>query len=259
MSLILFSFCVLHTVSVRQRDPAVGTLGETALRERSEGFRFHHRHETHVGAVYPDKWLNDAIFHNRTSGFYVEVGVLCPTACSTGAFFDLELCWSGICIDGQASSYETTGALHRTCDSMNGILCPGNQTSDISLEISGGGEGYSGLENSLILEHRELVKKKEENGEWRTQRKRVRCVDIVAEVKRKGRHRVDLLIMDVEGAEIVLLQQDSLFDIKIDTIIVETDQPDKLESLLVRRAYTKVGQVGYDYVFSCRNAMLLPM
>ena len=247
---VFYAFCLcLHVLWPLLRMTTETALEQISFCERSEGFRYHFEHDTHLGKVYPDRWLNEAIFHNRTQGFYIEIGVLCPTTCSTGTFFDLELCWSGFCIDGQFASHKATESSVRTCNSLHGIVCSSGKTSDVFIEVSGGGQGYSGIESSIRREHLELITTKEHSGEWQVSRKTLHCVDIMAEVRNSGRHKIDLLLIDVEGAEIELLTRDDLFEIPIHTIVVETDQPDRVEYLLTGRNYTKVGQVGYDYVF----------
>ena len=145
-------------------------------------------------------YLNELLFRNKTHGTYVEVGVLCPTACSTGYFFDKELCWRGVCIDGQEKSHRATVNSERTCSSVHGVLCA-HDREELFWAVSGKGAAYSGIESTLTKDHRALIEEKERAGAWRVTRQAVTCYKLETLLARHGLDHVDLLLIDIEGAE----------------------------------------------------------
>ena len=218
--------------------------------ERSTGFQYRHRHGHHTkGAVFPDKYLNENIFRNKTDGFYIEIGVLCPLKCSTGSFFDLELCWDGLCIDGNKDSHEATVSSPRSCNSQHGILCAANSATDTFIQVRGGGEGYSGIQGSLTSDHLALINAKESTGEWWTERIEMNCLDLKQLIREKQRSYVDLILLDVEGAELDVMRSFDFSGIPVEIFSIETDQESELTSVMSSHGYHKVGQVGYDVVY----------
>ena len=204
------------------------------------------KHATHEGPVYPDKYLNEQIFHNQKNGVYIEIGVLCPTTCSTAHFFDKYLHWNGVCLDGRESSHIATINSDRTCDSQHGILCSHDGKEEF-WSIEGPGSGYSGIASMLSHKHKKLILKNERERVWNVTREHVMCVQLETLVNKFS--KVDLLAVDIEGAELAIFPHINFSAIAIDVIIVETDNPKLISSTLANHNYHRKGRVGYDYVY----------
>eukprot|EP00307_Rebecca_sp_RCC1486_P010111 CAMPEP_0119415720 /NCGR_PEP_ID=MMETSP1335-20130426/10318_1 /TAXON_ID=259385 /ORGANISM="Chrysoculter rhomboideus, Strain RCC1486" /LENGTH=189 /DNA_ID=CAMNT_0007440759 /DNA_START=238 /DNA_END=807 /DNA_ORIENTATION=+ len=188
-----------------------------------------------------------------THGVYLEVGVLCPTTCSTGYFFDRELCWSGICLDGNIDSHLATIGSARTCTSYHGLLCAADG-EETFWKVGGDGVGYSGMESSLTHHHKNLILSNEKEGKWTVSRQLIRCFTLPKLLSTSGHTHLDLLILDVEGAELGIfaaLNAQSMERIK--NIIAETDNEPGLTSILHKHGFQKVGKVGYDVVYTRRT------
>ena len=222
--------------------------------QRSKQFQYRHHHSTHTDiVVYPDKFLNEMFFKNKTQGFYIEIGVLCPLSCSTGSFFDLELCWEGLCVDGSKESHEATLSSPRTCSSQHGIICGSKSATDEFLQIRGGGEGYSGIRGFLTPDHLALIEAKEASGEWTVEKHMLNCIDIQHLLRKMQRSSVDLVLLDVEGAELEVMKTFDFSELSVDVFSIETDNEMELSAVMRSHGYDKVATVGYDVVYRRRG------
>ena len=82
----------------------------------------------------------------------------------------------------------------------------------------------------------------------------VHCFTLETIVKEAGLGSIDLLLIDVEGAEYTILESIDFEAVDVKVITVETGSIDKLEAVLRPKGYDLVGKVVYDGVFVKRGA-----
>jgi len=94
-----------------------------------------------------------------------------------------------------------------------------------------------------------LINAKESTGEWWTERIEVNCLDLKHLIRDKQRSYVDLILLDVEGAELDVMRNFDFLGISVEVFSIETDTESELTSVMSSHGYYKVGQVGYDVVY----------
>lgn len=217
---------------------------------RGNPTHYHFKHPQPSGYVRPDKFLNDLLFRNKTHGTYVEAGVLNPTTASTGYFFDRELCWRGVCIDGQEKVHKRLLKSDRTCNKVHGILC-GHDGKDVFWDVSGKGSALSGIESTLSGDHRRDILAHERAGTWSVSRKNVTCYQLQTLLKKSGIGHVDVLLMDIEGGEQAVLPSIDFSKLDIDHMFIElSSKSEVVPNWLSKYGYKRVTKYGDDTLFS---------
>jgi FkbM family methyltransferase len=195
-----------------------------------------------------DRWVNDMIVKNKTNGVFLDAGILCPRTCSYSYYFEKELCWTGMCIDARSHVYNAT-VKTRTCKAYYGALCEhdGRELFWAVDSNQGSGPGYSGLESSLTLSHRLKIEEYVRKGLWTLKKIPVLCHTIDKIAARNDVSVIDLLTLDVEGAELRILEHALKSKmVRILAVVAETGEPDVLDALMERFNYVHIGNVGFD-------------
>ena len=141
----------------------------------------------------------------------MECGALDGQLMSNTLFFERERGWTGLLIEANPKEFEKLLMKRRNAYSLNACLNSEKRTGRFLFDpvpISGG------LVDKMSPEHKQSLKANLQNIN-------VQCFTFDSVMKALGRTHIDLFSLDVEGAEVPILQSISFSDFTIDVILVE--------------------------------------
>ena len=146
-----------------------------------------------------------------TGGFFVECGALDGDKMSNTLFFERKRNWTGLLIEANPNEFEKLLMKGRNAYSLNACLNAEKRTGRFLFDpvpISGG------LVDKMAPEHKKSLKAD-------LPKINVQCFTFDSVMKALGHTHIDLFSLDVEGAEIPILQSIPFSDFTIDVILVE--------------------------------------
>jgi FkbM family methyltransferase len=208
-----------------------------------------------------DLLLNRWLFKNRGPGFFVDVGAFDGQLGSNTFFFEKRLGWSGVAFEPNPPAFET---LQRTrlCQAIQG--CAYNRDGDVSfLALSENGQrrrtkemlrpanfsslaldrDHGAVMLSGIHEHIDNMPRVDQARElWSLDQSvvTVPCYRIDSVLADRGVSTVDYLSIDVEGAELQVLQGIDFTKVRVNVIGVE-------RSRCFGDVYRLLTDAGFDY------------
>lgn len=174
-------------------------------------------------------------------GFYVEAGANDYMALSMTYFFDKCLGWDGLCIEPQVQYHEQI-VKHRSCRLVK--KCLSTEKTDMMIggmpKHRGGGMYVKPIPESGIIG---------ENWE------RVECEPLDSMLQQEERTEVDFFILDVEGAEMMLLETIKWETLSFGALLIENNKMTeatkaKLDQDMSERGYSKLHQMRIDALFA---------
>lgn len=167
-----------------------------------------------------DKFIKEHFFKNLDSGFFLEIGAHDGVSGSNCFHFENYMNWNGIAVEASANQYKF---LHknRKCHTMHAAVSGKVQELEF-FEIVEGLTQMSGLSTE---NYAATLKTIENHGKSKIVKNRVKTItvsDILKEQK-----SIDLLSIDVEGAEMEILQSVDFKKYEFRVISVENNQPEK--------------------------------
>lgn len=193
-------------------------------------------------------------------GVYVDVGANHGRVLSNTAFFDGCMGWQGVCVEPNPVYVGTYGGkTGRTCKLLRNCVwkerrtlwldLPGTSSKGTAgriLNCTGGGDDEAGCEGDKGI----------------GAKVRVPCItldDALAEAAALSGHGVvDLLSIDVEGAEIDVLEAAAAARVwdkyNVSVVVIEANKlpQNKLHAIMVAAGFAKEASVGVDDVFARR-------
>ena len=196
-----------------------------------------------------DEDLDRYIFRGRTGGIFLEIGGLDGLKFSNSWYFEQTLCWRGILIEGLPSSYEKMKKNRPLAVNIGQAVC--YETGVVSYTV-GDNFATAGLESHMDDSFKDIWHKSSSK------------IDVCCNPMSKILHvtqvpYINLLSVDVEGAEELVLQTIDWENISIEVILVETDsrymngdKAEKIESFLMSKGF-ELFAVGIKYSTVFRN------
>ena len=146
-----------------------------------------------------------------SGGFFVECGALDGEHLSNSLFFERRRNWTGLLIEANALQFKQLLGKNRKVLSLNACLNTENKTAvrmfDTMPEVGG-------VVKEMVPQHKKTI-----NSKWA--KVEVQCFPFYSVMKAINRTHIDLLSLDVEGAELGILKTIPFSDLIIDVILVE--------------------------------------
>lgn len=165
-----------------------------------------------------DYMLDRHIFSGKRDGVFIDVGAHDGVSFSNSCFLERERGWSGICIEANPEIFEK-------CQAQRSSVCANVAISDRSgsadfLVVGDGRTMLSGLTASFDRRHLGHIARAAPHGAGSRVLtvEKSRLDDILREV---GIHHVDLLLIDVEGGELGVLDSIRLEDFGRPIVLLE--------------------------------------
>lgn len=192
-----------------------------------------------------DMAFDSHIFKGKRGGTFVEIGGHDGVTGSVGLFFELRRGWSGLLVEAvpelcaQAASF-------RACPCLNAVVGPKDGAAEFAT-VGGWAAQMSGLRDLWPEEFR-TAEAEGRLGEVETRQVATRSLDAI--LTEAGLTEIDLLAIDVEGAEPAILREFPFENYTIRAICVENlARNDALGEILVPKGFVLIDFVGKDELY----------
>jgi len=208
--------------------------------------------EQHLPYPQPWEFVLDKLLGRVNNLNYVEVGACDPFIASNTAYMDLELNWSGICIEPHPVSFQKLKNSIRTCKKYNCAISDYNGHAEfiagydyISM-ISGIKENYSNDHWNRLL--RESI---EHNSDFETLS--VECRTLSSILEENNMNDIDYLSIDTEGSEEKILKGIDFKKYNIKIIGIENNDNSNIRDILLNNGYMYIDKICSDEFYKRIN------
>ncbi len=192
-----------------------------------------------------DAWLYQHLFTQRRNGVFVDVGAHDGVTGSNTLFFEMALGWSGLCIEPVPDIFARLQMMRRVPCLQVGIADQDGEAEFVSFEPDLSQMG--GLRQTYDPDMRARVIGQHKQTEKITRIKTRRLGPLLAE---QGVHAVDLLCIDVEGAEAMIIADFDFSALPVQVLVVENNQQNTdLRRLVAQKGFVQRARLGMDDVF----------
>jgi FkbM family methyltransferase len=204
-----------------------------------------------------DKLLHQTYFKNLSNGIFLDIGAHDGIDASNTYFFEKELGWTGICVEPNPNVFSKL-------QKNRASKCFPYAISDIEgeldfVKVSGYAEMLSGLLNAYDPRHIQRIQRDLRGGT--TEIIKVKSIPLSKLLKNEAIHEIHYMSLDVEGAELSVLNSIDFTNVFIHVIDIENNYPDtfgSIESFLFEKGYVKTMNIEWDVIFVHKNSNLLP-
>ena len=203
-----------------------------------------HWHERYFSQAGQDKRIKDAFFKNCRNGFFLEIGAYDGVTGSNCLHFEKFMGWDGIAVEPSRTQFDFLQK-NRTCQTINKAVGFADDTVEF-IEVVEGLMQMSGVDSKEFAGTKSFV---ENDKTSRTVSYQIETVGVMEMLD--GRSEVDFMSLDIEGAELQVLESIDFDALRIRVIAVENNAAG---SPKYRRFFDKVGYsyydtVGYDEIY----------
>jgi len=203
------------------------------------------------GHNYPDKIAYETFFKNPDlkNGIFVEVGAQDGIHRSNTLFFERFLNWKGLLIEGSPVNFEKLQSnvrkVRMNSKAEHSAIC---ETKDLTNFLGDGGTGVDA--NRMLPGWHEKWSRF-----WKsTMPVSVNCDRLDSLIERHGFGRVDLMSIDISGAEAVAIRSMDFRRIPVSVIIAEcgggADKDEECRNLLEANGYCMALKVGSNVYYT---------
>jgi FkbM family methyltransferase len=187
-----------------------------------------------------DKWLDETVFHGRRDGLFVEAGALDGISDSNSLFFERYRNWTGVLFEPNPEIFPIAVSNRPAASAMCVALYDRNGVIPFTTVKSK--LGWSGIADDFEPQHKQRIAQSSQ-----TSVVEVPCLTLSNALKAFKITRVDYLSLDLEGAELTVLNLFPFDAFDIDVIGVENNYGDsRVASILDAANYEQIGRVGPD-------------
>lgn len=198
-----------------------------------------------------DKFIYENFFQNSGAGTFVDVGAFDGISGSNTAFFERRG-WDGLCIEASPTHFEQLVRNRRTT-SVN-LAIAEHASNEEFLEIRRGYTQMGGLVRD-IRDEALATSSPSHSGA----RIHVPIRPLCEVLDEAGIEKVDYCSIDVEGAELRVLQGIDFERVAISVLSIEVTNAENLRlfsNLLEPNGFQHLETIGYDAIFASRSAKI---
>ena len=189
----------------------------------------------------------DKLLKGRRNGFFVECGAYRGEELSDTLFFERERNWSGILIEANPENHRVLLTKNRRALVLRACLSPSRRPTLTKFRLAKAGSGVSSL-------HKNIASTSESVNETYVQ-----CFTLNSVMSAIGAQRVDFMVLDVEGAELQILETIDWTRLSVDVFSIEYARPGRQDQLRKIRdffsktdSYKEVGMLDHQDVIFMR-------
>lgn len=203
-----------------------------------------------------DQWLNENIFKNKRDGLFLDIGAHDGVTLSNTYFFETELGWSGGCFEPIPLVFDKLSK-NRKCICKNYAVWKEDCIKKFTI-IDGYSEMLSGITDSCPAPHKARINHEAAQYSQKIVEIDVECKDVnkILEAFSRGVSTdgvptiIDFISLDVEGAELPILEAIDFDKYKIHVIDCENNYEDPaIRDLLRLKGYNFITRLGVDDIF----------
>lgn len=192
-----------------------------------------------------DMAFDSHIFKGKRGGTFVEIGGQDGVTGSVGLFFEMQRGWSGLMVEA-VPELCAQAATFRSCACLNAVVGPEDGEAEFTT-VGGWAVQMSGLRDHWPAEFH-AAEAEGRIGRVETRTVPTRTLDAI--LSEAGLTEIDLLTIDVEGAESAILRDFPFEKYTIRAICVENlARNDALGEILVPKGFVLIDYVGKDELY----------
>lgn len=206
-----------------------------------------------------DKILDSQLFNQKRNGVFVEVGALDGISGSNTYFFEKERDWKGILIEPNPIEFKKLMECDRPLSIKENCVIFNEEREVNFLSIGGPCNVLSGILEFYNPKHMERIDREllyysqfQEGHEYYSTKEIVKIPALRLQTlfKKHNMDKIDLLSIDVEGAELQVLESIDYEKVSIDCILLENNYGIENEAkFLDEKGYKILGNIEWDVVF----------
>ena len=182
------------------------------------------------------------ILKQKTHGFFIECGAGGGTDLSNSLFFELTRHWTGLLIEANPHFFQEILMTNRNTFAINSCLSTSKISEQVNFRPMDTGGGIDGRMETSHLKNM----KKHYRRLYETKSITAQCFTLYSILKAIGQTEVDYFSLDVEGAEMDILDTIPFNKVKINVMSIEykiTGDPEKsLKKLeMIRNFFKQIG------------------
>lgn len=209
--------------------------------------------------IQQDLILDQQIFKEKSNGVFVEVGALDGFGASNTWFFEMERNWSGLLIEPNPVEFNKRNQ-HPRPNSIFENCAISDVEMDINfLSIEGPCNVLSGIMEFYNSQHLERIDRElemysnhPEGHELYSRKEQIpmKAVRLESLFSKHNITKIDFISIDVEGAELQVLNSINFDKVDIDVFMIENNYGlEKETEFLSSKGYKLLGNIQWDSVF----------
>ena len=210
--------------------------------------------------VGQDQWVEENIFKGLKEGVFVDVGAHDGKTFSNSLYFEEQHNWQGICIEPNPLVFPQLAACRRAYCVNTGL---GDKNDSLEFwKVNGYSEMLSGFGEFYNDEHIERIHREIDQYGGSLEKLSIPVQTLSHLLKQYNFSKIDLLSIDVEGAELAVLKGIDFDKTSISVIVAECNYED--EKLAVReyleaKNYKYVKFISTDLVFVSKDSSYIDL
>jgi len=232
------------------RPKLIGLNASRELRKTSQSECFHSQYGQ-------DRWVVRNLLPNKVGGVFVDVGAHDGQSLSNTWYLERELGWSGLAVEPLPEVYAKLAAA-RECSTIQGCVTAQSGTAKFQA-IGGYAQMLSGLVTERDASHDARVAREMAIHGGELSEIEVRCYTLGELLEQHNIDHVDYLDIDVEGAELSILENFDFDRFHVSIIAVENNYRDHhIPAFLTRQGFDFHSVVGDEFYVNRRAAPSTP-
>ncbi|XP_068233800.1 protein Star-like [Palaemon carinicauda] len=202
------------------------------------------------------------VFKDKRNGFFVEAGALDGETMSNTLTLERELNWTGLLIEPDELDYKSLTIKHRKAWTANVCLSPNPYPSKemLTQHIHYAGPMAIPLGFKMRAMHglASFSSQKALGNSWFA---KVQCIPLESMLMALRVTRVDLLVLDIEGAEMAVLKHFDLDKFDVQVVCLEwkvLEEIDDISRDFEKRGYKEIARNREDVIFIKKGSPYMP-
>jgi FkbM family methyltransferase len=193
-----------------------------------------------------DKWLEENVFKGKTGGVFFEAGAIDGIVCSNTLFFEQERGWTGLCVEANPVMFAELKR-NRSCKVDNVAIYDRDGEIDF-MAVEGPLTGWGGIVEAIEKKHENRMEKEIPRGcRYKTT---VPCITLEGMLRKHNLNKIDLLSLDIEGAEFKVLEKFPFNEFDIEVFAIENNFGTyPFEALMSSNGYEKIINLGVTEIY----------
>jgi len=172
----------------------------------------------------------DKLLKQRRNGFYIECGAFSGEDLSDTLFFEMQRNWTGLLIEPHPEYHRSILSKNRNALVLRACLSHSSHPMFARFRLHGWGSGVSALNINVKPDDKTIPETD------------VQCFSLNSVMAAIGVRHVDLMVLDVEGSEVLILKNIDWKRLGVDVFIIEFKHDQKkLEE--IRQVFNETGIV----------------
>lgn len=232
---------------INQTDPLLVDLIATEFLHPPSILPYHLTEPVKQGQVGQAKAV-DKFFNEKTDGFFIEAGAFNGEYLSNTLFLETNRNWTGLLVEPNKVAFQGLLTKQRKAWSINSCLSIHKYPEQMTFD---GADVYGGVVSGDVRLPSGLLKMRDTVPTEKRNRYTVQCLPLYSILLALGNPTVDLLSLDVEGAELAVLRTLPWEEVNIRSVVVEVEHSDhkSIKKLMDRAGYVVHKGLKTDIMF----------